>query len=229
MRKPPPAASAPVPKPIHILLADDHAVVRAGLRALLDPEPNLRVVGEAATGEDAIAKTRQLKPDVVVMDLLMPGMSGLEAIRHIARESHHPKILVLTAHPEADTLLQVLGAGGRAYVDKTSTYEELVRAIRSVMQGEIFLDPHATKLLVEHHQQAHAQEAGGILALLSAREREVLVHTAQGYSATEIGRQLHLSPKTVDTYRARIMEKLGLKHRSELVRVALRAGLLKVE
>jgi len=229
VRKSPTAAPAPVSRPIHILLADDHAVVRAGLRALLDPTPNLRVVGEAGTAEEAVEKTRELKPDVVVMDLLMPGMSGLEAIRRIARESRHTGIVVLTAHPEADTLVQVLEAGGRGYVAKTSAYEDLAQAIRSVTQGEVFLDSGATNLLVQHHQQAHPQEAGGALGRLSAREREVLVLTAEGHTATEIGRHLHLSPKTVDTYRARIMEKLGLKHRSELVRWALRTGLLKAE
>lgn len=229
MRKPPTAASAPVPKPIQILLADDHAIVRAGLRALLDSEPNLRVVGEAATGEEAVARTRELKPDVVVMDLLMPGMSGLEAIHRLGRESRDTKVLVLTANPDEDTLLQVLDAGGRAYIDKSNTYQQLVGAIRSVVQGQLFLDPRATELLVRHHRQAHPDEAGGVLARLSVREREVLMLTAEGYTATEIGRQLHLSPKTVETYRARIMQKLGLKHRSELVRVALRTGLLKPE
>lgn len=229
MRKPPTAAPAPVPTPIQILLVDDHAVVRAGLRALLDPEPNMRVIGEAATGEEALEKARRLKPDVVVMDLLMPGISGVEAIRHIARETRDTKILVLTAHPEEGTLLEVLDAGGCGYVAKTSTYEDLARAIRLVMQGEVFLDPGATKLLVRHHQAAHPHESGGALGRLSAREREVLVLTAEGHSATEIGRQLRLSPKTVDTYRARIMEKLRLTHRAELVRFALRTGLLKPE
>jgi DNA-binding NarL/FixJ family response regulator len=229
VRKSPTVAPAPVPRPIQILLADDHAVVRAGLRALIDPEPNLHVIGEAATGEEAVAKTRALKPDVVVMDLLMPGMGGVEAIRRIARESRHTRVVVLTAHPEEASLLQVLEAGVRGYVDKTSAYEELTRAIRSVVQGEVFLDPGAMKLLVRHHRQAHSHETGGVLARLSAREREVLALTAEGHTATEIGRQLHLSPKTVETYRARVMEKLDLKHRSELVRWALRAGLLKSE
>lgn len=233
MRRPPPAAPAPVPNPIQILLADDHWVVRAGLRAVLDGQSNLRVVGEAATGEEAVEKTRSLKPDVVLMDLVMPGIGGLEAVRRIAGLEGGTKVLVLSAHLEEGVLLEVLGAGGSGFVSKTSTHENLTRAIRTVVQNEIFLDPSAAKVLVDHYKDAPKEAKGtgakGILGRLSAREREVLALTAEGHSSTEVAKFLRLSPKTVDTYRARLMEKLGLKHRSQLVRFALRAGLLKVE
>jgi two-component system response regulator NreC len=218
-----------VPQPIQILLADDHWVVRAGLRTVLDGQPNLHVVGEAATGEEAVEKARALKPDVVLMDLLMPGIGGLEALRRIAALHGPTKILVLSVHLLEDTLLEVLEAGGSGFVTKTATAANLTQAIRAVAQNEVFLDPSAARVLVDHHKESHTTEAKGALARLSAREREVLVLTAGGHSATEIARLLRLSPKTVDTYRARIMDKLGLKHRAELVRFALRVGVLKVE
>jgi DNA-binding NarL/FixJ family response regulator len=221
-------APAPLPKPIHILLADDHWVVRAGLHALLDREANLRVVGEAATGEEAVKQTRALKPDVVLMDLVMPGIGGLEAVRRIAALHVGTKILVLSGYLQEDRLLDVLAAGASGFVNKASPAENLTRAIRTVAQNQVFLDPSAAKVLVEHEQQPRANGKGAVNRL-SVREREVLGLTAEGYSATEIGKLLHLSSKSVDTYRARVMDKLGLKHRSELVRFALRAGLIRME
>jgi len=218
-----------VPQPIHILLADDHWVVRAGLRTVLDGQPNLRVVGEATTGEEAVEKTRALKPDVVLMDLLMPGIGGLEALRRIAALPGGTKILVLSVHLQEDTLLEVLEAGGSGFVTKSATAENLTQAIQAVAHNEVFLDPSAARVLVDHHKEPQTTKAKGALARLSVREREVLALTAEGHSATEIAKLLHLSSKTVDTYRARIMGKLGLKHRAELVRFALRVGLLKVE
>jgi two-component system, NarL family, response regulator NreC len=229
VRRHPPPASAPVPPPIQILLADDHWVVRAGLRTVLDSQPNLHVVGEATTGEEAVEKTRTLKPDVVLLDLLMPGIGGLEALRRIAALPEGAKILVLSVHLQEDTLLEVLEAGGSGFVTKSATAESLTQAIRAVAQNEVFLDSSAARVLVDHHKEPHTKEAKDALARLSGREREVLALTAEGHSATEIAKQLRLSSKTVDTYRARIMVKLGLKHRAELVRFALRVGLLKVE
>jgi two-component system response regulator NreC len=215
--------------PTQILLADDHWVVRAGLRTVLDGQPNLCVVGEATTGEEAVEKTRTLKPDIVLLDLLMPGIGGLEALRRIAALHGPAKILVLSVDLQEDTLLEVLEAGGSGFVTKTATAAELTQAIRSVVQNEIFLDPRAARVLVDHHREPHREQGQGTLARLSARERQVLALTAAGHSSTEIAKHLRLSSKTVDTYRARLMEKLGLKHRSELVRFALRAGLLRVE
>ena len=221
----PKQASAPAPKPIHILLADDHWAVRAGLHALLDREANLRVVGEAATGEEAIKQARALKPDVVLMDLVMPGIGGLEAVRRIAALHAGTKVLVLSGYLQEDRLLDALAAGAKGFVSKGSPAENLTRAIRAVAHNEVFLDPSAAKVLLEHEQEPRAKGKGAVNRL-SMREREVLSLTAEGHTSTEIGKLLHLSPKSVDTYRARVMDKLGLKHRSELVRFALRAGLL---
>ena len=222
-------AAVPTPQPIQILLADDHAVLRSGLRKLLDAEPDLHVVGEAGTGEEAVEKARNLKPDVVIMDLVMPGMGGLEALRRIAGQERSAKILVLTGKPKEQVLLDVLEAGGAGYVNKMSSSGDLARAIRSVVHHEVFVDRGVTKALVPGSRRAPRQAAGGALGRLSAREREVLALTAAGHTSTEIGGQLDVSPKTVETYRSRIMEKLGFKHRSELVRFALRTGLLRVE
>jgi two-component system response regulator NreC len=222
------SAAAPAAKPIHILLADDHWVVRAGLHALLDRQDNLRVVGEAATGEEAVKQARALKPDVVVMDLVMPGIGGLEAVRRIAALHAGTKILVLSGYLQEDRLLDVLAAGASGFVTKGSPPEDLTRAIHTVAQNELFLDPSAARVLVEHQQQPRAKGTGA-LNRLSVREREVLSLTAEGHTSTEIGKLLRLSPKSVDTYRARVMDKLGLQHRSELIRFALRAGLLTME
>ena len=226
-----PEAAAPdaAPRDIRIVLADDHAVLRAGLRALLDTEVDLQVIGEAGTGEEAIERVRQLRPDVVVMDLSMPGIGGLEATRRIAALQQGTRVLVLTVHAEEEYLLPVLEAGGSGYVTKTSADEDLVRAIRTVALDEVFLYPSAAKLLLQGYKAAEAGEEPSPLDVLSDREREVLGLTAEGFSSSEIGKKLFISPKTVDTYRARIMQKLGLNHLSELVRFALRTGLLRAE
>lgn len=216
-------------EPTRILLVDDHAVLRAGLTALLDAEPDLRVVGEASTGEEAVDEAKALRPDVVVMDLAMPGIGGLEATRRIAALEQGPKILALTVHAEGEYLLPVLEAGGSGYVLKTSADVDLIEAIRTVARDEVFLYPNTAKLLLKGYRDAEAGKPESPVDRLSDREREVLTLTAEGFSSSEIGARLFISPKTVDTYRSRIMEKLGLKHRSELVRFALRTGLLKVE
>ncbi len=212
---------------IRLVLVDDHTVLRAGLKALLDAEEDLRVVGEAATGEESIDKVKALKPDVVVMDLSMPGMGGLEATKKIAEMGLGTKVLVLTVHAEEEYLLPVLEAGGSGYVTKTSADLDLIQALRTVARDEVFLYPSATRLLLRRYKQAEEDREKSPLSVLSDREREVLGQTAEGFSSAEIGRKLFISPKTVDTYRSRIMEKLGLNHRSELVRFALRTGLLK--
>jgi two-component system, NarL family, response regulator NreC len=212
---------------IRILLVDDHSVLRAGLKALLDSEPDMRVIGESGTGEDAIDRLPLLRPDVVVMDLSMPGMGGLEATRQIAAAG--TKVLVLTMHAEEEYLLAVLEAGGSGYVRKTSADQDLTQAIRTVAKDEVFLYPNAAKLLLKGYRVRGEPAEADPLARLTDRERDVMMYTAEGFSSSEIGEKLFISPKTVDTYRSRIMEKLGLTHRSELVRHALKAGLLKPE
>lgn len=211
---------------IRVLLADDHAVLRAGLRALLNAEADMEVVGEAANGREAVERAQTLRPDVLVMDISMPDMDGLEAARTIAQLGLPTHIVILTVHAEEEYLFQTLRAGGSGYVLKSSADTELMEAIRKAARGEVFLYPAAVKkLLGEYLKGARGgrpEEAEG----LTAREREVLKLTAEGFTNQEIAEKLVISPKTVDTYRQRIMEKLNLHHRSELVHYALRKGLL---
>ena len=213
-------------EPIRVLLVDDHAMFRAGIRALLEAEGRVEVVGEAASGDEAVDRVRELKPDVVVMDLAMPGSNGLEATRRINALDLHTSVLVLTVHAEEEYLVPVVEAGASGYLTKTSADTDLLEAIKVVARGQVFLPPSAATLLLRRYKAAEEEEGAG-LTDLSTREQEVLALTAEGFSSREIGQKLFISPKTVDTYRSRIMDKLGLTHRSELVRFALKVGLLK--
>ena len=210
---------------IRVLLADDHAVLRVGLRALLGAEPDMEVVGEAANGRQAVEKAKALRPDIVVMDISMPVMDGLEATRQIRELGLPCQTVMLTVHAEEEYLFQTLQVGGSGYVLKTSADTELIEAIRLAHRGEVFLYPSAVKRLLQEYLKGRAGDRRHD-ETLSARERDVLKLTAAGYTNQEIAAKLVISPKTVDTYRQRIMEKLNLHHRSELVRYALRTGLL---
>ena len=212
---------------MRVVLADDHRIFRAGLKALLEAESNVEVVGEASNGEEAIKAAQTLKPDVVIMDLSMPETNGLDATRRIAALGLPTKVLVLTVHAEEEYLVPVVDAGASGYLTKTSADRDLLEALRVVGRGEVYLPPRATTLLLRRYRDAQPDRQQDGLRALSSREREVLALTAEGFSSREIGKKLFISPKTVDTYRARIMEKLGLNHRSELVRFALNVGLLK--
>jgi two-component system response regulator NreC len=211
---------------IKILLVDDHAMFRAGIRALIEQEDRFEVVGEASTGDEAVDRVRELKPDIVIMDLQMPGSNGLEATRRISALELDTSVLVLTVHAEEEYLVPVVEAGASGYLTKTSADTDLLEAIRVVARGQVFLPPKAATLLLKRYKDTEGDDSAG-LSDLSTREQEVLALTAEGYSSREIGQKLFISPKTVDTYRSRIMDKLGLSHRSELVRFALRVGLLK--
>jgi DNA-binding NarL/FixJ family response regulator len=224
-----PAQTEPLHGPIRVVLADDHGIVRAGLRALLEAQADIRVVGEAADGPSAVELTRREQPQVVVADLSMPG-GGLEAIRAITELGLPARVLVLTVHAEERYLLPVLEAGGSGYVKKSSAHTDLLDAIRTVARGEVFLDPAATKTLLRGYLgRVRSGDELDLGEVLSDREREVVRLTAEGHTAHQAGDILALSPKTVETYRHRAMQKLGLTNRAELVRYALRAGLLNQE
>lgn len=214
-------------RPISVVLADDHAMFRAGLAALLRMEDDIEVVGEASDGDEAVNQARRLKPDVVVMDISMPGSGGLEATRRIAALGLDSRVLVLTVHAEEEYLIPVVQAGASGYLTKTSADRELIDALRTVARGQVYLPPRATTLLLREYKKMEHDDDARDLQALSAREQEVLALTAEGFSSREIGEKLFISPKTVDTYRSRITSKLGLDHRSELVRFALRTGLLR--
>lgn len=217
-------------RPIRILLADDHPVLRTGLRTLLEHETDMVVVGEASDGKEAVALAERLTPDVIIMDISMPGWDGLEATRQIRGLGLSAQVLILTVHAQERYLFPVLKAGAAGYLNKTAADTELVEAVRTVAGGGAFLHPTATRQLLEDYVagvQAGVERDG--YDRLSEREREVLKLVASGYTAREIAEQLHLSPKSVETYRARILEKLELRTRAELVRYALRRGLLTGE
>lgn len=214
-----------MPKPIRVLLADDHPVLHLGVRAMLEAEPDLEVVGEACTGAEAVRQAEALRPDVVLMDLEMPEMGGLEATRRTAALGLGIRVLILSMHPQREHLIPVLEAGARGFVMKSRSDERLAEAVRVVHRGDIYLDPNGRTILLREYHHLGAPRADPLEAL-TGREREVLVRTAVGYSSREIGEQLYISPKTVDTYRSRLYQKLGFSHRSELVHFALDAGLL---
>lgn len=211
---------------IRVVLADDHGIVRAGLKALLDAQRDIQVVGEAEDGPGAIQLVKSLQPTVLVSDLSMPG-GGMDAIREVSALNVGTRVLVLTVHAEERYLLPVLEAGGSGYVRKSSAHTDLLDAIHTVARGEVFLDPAATKTLLRGYLgRVTSGDELDIVEVLSEREREVVKLTAEGYTAQQASELLSLSPKTVETYRHRAMQKLGLTNRAELVRYALRAGLL---
>lgn len=210
---------------IRILLADDHQVLRSGLRALLNLEPDLEVVAEASDGKAAVRLAETHRPDVIVMDISMPEMDGLKAAEEINQLGLPCKIVMLTVHADEDYLFQTLKAGASGYVHKSSADRELIDAIRTVNRGEVFLYPSAIRKLLGEYLRGGAKPSDEKEPLTN-REREVLKLTAEGYTNNEIAEQLVISPKTVDTYRQRIMEKLDLHHRSELIRYALKRGYL---
>lgn len=212
---------------IRVVLADDHAVVRAGLRAVLGSAPDIEVVGEACDGAEAVSMVERLDPDVVVMDLAMDRMDGSAATRAITAAKHRTRVLVLTMQAEDDYLVPVLEAGAAGYLMKTAADRELVDAVRTVARGDMFVRASAARILAQgltRRDPLAAERAQ--FERLTGRERAVLRLTAQGYSAPEIGERLFISPKTVDTYKQRIGDKLGLTHRSDYISFALKLGLL---
>ena len=212
---------------IRVVLADDHAVVRTGLQAVLRTAKDMDVVGQASTAEEALALVDRFHPHVVVIDLSMNGMDGLTATREIVGRKNGSRVLILTMHPEQDYLVPMLEAGAAGFLVKNAADRELVDAVRAVANGDVYVSPTAARVLArglttkDPYQHDRAR-----FGRLTEREQEVLRFTAQGYSAPEIGRKLSISPKTVDTYKQRISEKVGLSHRAEYVRLALRLGLL---
>jgi DNA-binding NarL/FixJ family response regulator len=212
---------------IRVILADDHAVVRAGLKAVLSSAKDITVIGEAANGKEAVALTERLKPDVVIMDLSMPEMDGTAATKAILAKDSTTRILVLTMHAEEEYLLPLLEAGAAGYLVKSTADTELVTAVRAVAHGDPYVRSSASHVLIRGlTRKDPAQADHERYNSLTQRERDVLRLVAQGYSAPEIGEQLFISPKTVDTYKQRVNEKLGISHRSEYVDFALRIGIL---
>lgn len=212
---------------LRIFLADDHAVVREGLKALINRQPGMEVVGEAADGRTACVRAAELRPDVVVMDVSMPDMTGVQATRELQSVAPAIKILALTVHEDRAYVRELLAAGAAGYVLKRAAAEDLVRAIQVVARGEVYLDPIVAASLVEQFARKPRSGAAPSVDDLSDREAEVLQLIAHGHSNKDIAIRLGLSVKTVETYKARSMEKLGLTGRADIVRLALEKGWLQ--
>jgi len=215
--------------PIRVVLVDDHAIVRTGLKAVLADDPEIEVVGEASGGHEAVALLERMPADVVVMDLSMSDGDGMMATRSITHGKRPtPRVLVLTMHAEEAYLEAVLEAGASGYLVKSTADRELVEAIRAVSRGEIFVQPTAARVLAQGARRREEQATDRArYERLTERERAVMQLIAEGYTAPEIGEQLAISPKTVDTYKQRVNDKLGLTHRADYVKLALKLGLLQ--
>ena len=211
---------------IRILLADDHAVVRSGLRMLLEAQPDFEIVGEAETGTEAVAMVDELHPDAVLMDIQMPDLNGIEATKIIKEKSPETAVLALTMHEDDHYFFEMLHAGASGYVLKRAAPDEVVQAIRTVCRGEVFLHPMMAKRLVtDYVNRADKNETEKAYSNLTPREQEVLTLIAEGYSNAEIANDLYISIKTVDRHRENIMRKLNMHSRIDLVKYAIRTGL----
>jgi len=207
---------------IRIVLADDHSVVRQGFRRILDAQPDMEIVGEASNGKEALDLAAQLTPDVVVMDVAMPELNGIEATRRMAEAAPRTRVLALSMHKDSVYVREILRAGARGYLLKDAVDEDLIAAVRAVSRGEGYLSPGVADAVLTDYRQ-HVTDP---IDLLTSREREVLQLIAEGKTNKEIATTLNLSVYTVDAHRGRIMEKLNLHSTGELVRFAIRKGLV---
>jgi two-component system response regulator NreC len=206
-----------------ILLADDHAVVRQGFKMLLGAQPDMEIVGEAANGREAVESAETLRPDIVVMDVAMPELNGIEATRRLAASAPHTRVIALSMHKDSVYVREILRAGARGYLLKDSGAEDLVSAIRAVAKGESYLSPAVSNAVLDDYRR-HVTNP---IDLLTSREREVLQMLAEGKTNKEIAGVLNLSVYTVDAHRGRIMEKLNLHSINDLVRFAVRNGIIE--
>ena len=215
---------------IRVLIADDHAVVRDGLCYLLEAQPDLSVVGDAANGREAVARTIQLKPDVVLMDISMPELNGIDATAQIIQAVPETSVIILSMQGTREQIFRALQAGAQGYVLKDSAGRVVVEAVRAVHGGSrYFSDDIMSTLVTDYMQQRQDEPAKSSLERLSEREREILIFVVEGKSSVEIGEILSLSPKTVETYRSRLMQKLGLKDLPSLVKFAVQHGLTSLD
>jgi len=212
---------------LRIFLADDHMVVREGLKAMINAQPDMHVIGEAGDGQTAWQQAQECQPDVVIMDITMPNVNGVQATAQLKRACPNIKVLALSVHDDTSYLRQLLAAGATGYILKHTAAEDLIQAIRMVAAGGVYLDPALASHVVAGYVRVPSKAGELFGAELSEREAEVVQRIAHGHSNKEIANQLNLSVKTVETYRARAMEKLGLESRAALVRYALERGWLR--
>ena len=216
---------------IRVMIVDDHAILRAGLRMLVNAQADMEVVSEASDGEKAVQEVRETKPDVTLLDLTMPRVGGMKALQEIARNCRETRVLVLTMHDDPAYLRSALAAGASGYLLKRAVDAELLAAIRAVHRGGIFVDPRLASVLVHDVLAKKSTKAGSAqpVNILSDRELQVLRLVARGYTSAQIAKQIAVGVKTVETYRSRFAEKLGLRTRSDVIRFAVQMGLLTPE
>lgn len=210
---------------VHILLVDDQTIVREGVKRLIADQPGMEVVGEAANGLSAVELTRTLKPDIVVMEVMLKHLNGIEATRKIVAEYPATKVLCLSMHTEKRSIIQMIKAGASGFMGKDSAFEELAQAIRFIMEGGVYLSPKIAGFLTDEIRSQKSTESDSAFSLLTDREREVLQQIAEGLTTKEIASFMRLSCKTVETYRKQIMGKLGLHSIAELTKYAIQEGL----
>jgi two-component system response regulator NreC len=214
---------------IRVLVTDDHTIVRDGICALLALAADIEVVGEAANGKEALEKVKELSPDVVLMDVAMPIMGGLEATRRICRGFPRAKVLALTQHDDKEYVFPAIEAGACGFITKTAASSELTWGIRAVYRGESFVSPSVARLLVEEYQQeAHWRDRHDPYERLTDRERDVFKLMAEGYTTQEIANMLIISPKTVEGHKTNLMAKLDIHNRTDLIKYALRKGIITI-
>ena len=214
---------------ISVVLVEDHQVVREGVRALLEAQPDLAVIGEAASGLGVTDLVERLTPDILILDLMLPGLSGLEVARQVSHRVPTTRILILSMHANEAYVLQALSSGASGYILKDSSAQDLVRAIHEVMEGHRFLSPPLSERAIEAYMQKAQDALLDPYDALTSREREVLHLAAEGRTNAEIATELSISPRTAEVHRANLMRKLNLRNQTELIRYALRRGILPMD
>jgi len=214
---------------IKVLVADDHTILRQGIKALLDNQEGIEVIGEAKDGREALAIIEETLPDVILMDIAMPGLNGLEATRRIKKKFPRMKVLVLTMYTNEEYIFQILNAGANGYLVKETAFQDLISAIKAVYKNEAFMSPSISKKVINSYIKRAQDDEEKTCEILTTREREILQLIAEGNSSKKIAEALFISPKTVETHRTHIMDKLNIHNRTGLVKYAIRKGIVDMD
>jgi len=214
---------------IKVVIADDHTILRQGIKALLDNQAGIEVIGEAKDGREALTLIERLLPDVILMDIAMPGLNGLEATRRIKKKFPGIKVLVLTMYTNEEYVFQILQAGANGYLVKETAFQDLISAIKAVHRDEAFMSPSISKKVINRYTQRVREANATTGDMLTTREREILQLIAEGSSSKKIAEALFISPKTVETHRTHIMDKLNIHNRTDLIKYAIRTGIVDID
>jgi two-component system response regulator NreC len=214
---------------IKVVVVDDHTILRQGIKALLDNQEGIEVVGEAKDGREALKIIEETLPDVILMDIAMPGLNGLEATRRIKKKFPKTKVLVLTMYTNEEYIFQILNAGANGYLVKETAFQDLISAIKAVYRDEAFMSPSISKKVISSYMQRAQEDEKETCDILTTREREILQLIAEGNSSKKIAEALFISPKTVETHRTHIMDKLNIHNRTDLIKYAIRQGIVDID